>query len=491
MKDINILSLIQAHNSLEKEHFNNFLSYNDIEIKDKEIDDLKVLIRFLYDSSENKYIFNQFFVGYKIPQIGKEFDLLRFGESYIINIELKNESTEEKIFKQLKRNKYYLNSLNKKIFNFSYVAQNNKLFILTDKETLEEIHISVLIDLLIKQNLKDFNDINLLFNPSDYLVSPFNSTDKFLENKYFLTHQQEEIKEKIITSIQDTSKANFIAIKGSAGTGKTLLTYDIAKELKTNDQKVLILHCGQINSGQNILQNKSKWNIVSIKYYNLHKFSDYNLIIIDEAQRIYPNQLDDIVEKIQIINGNCILSYDKIQTLATWEENRNIDEKINAIPSLLTYKLSEKIRTNKEIASFIKMLFNKKHYVKLLNKDNIKVNYFNHIRDTKDFLSLLNQRGCKVLRFTPSQYSSEHHKNYSSILYNNSHEIIGQEFDEVAVVIDQYFTYNENDKLIYNSKSYYHPVKMLFQNITRTRKKLNVIIINNSEMLERCITILE
>jgi hypothetical protein len=32
---------------------------------------------------------------------------------------------------------------------------------------------------------------------------------------------------------------------------------------------------------------------------------------------------------------------------------------------------------------------------------------------------------------------------------------------------------------------------MLFQNITRTRKKLKIVIIKNEEVLERCINIIE
>ncbi|EUJ18396.1 hypothetical protein MAQA_09229 [Listeria aquatica FSL S10-1188] len=40
-----------------------------------------------------------FFLGYKIPQIGEEFDLLRLGKNYHLNIELKSEASEEKILK--------------------------------------------------------------------------------------------------------------------------------------------------------------------------------------------------------------------------------------------------------------------------------------------------------------------------------------------------------------------------------------------------------
>jgi len=76
---------------------------------------------------------------------------------------------------------------------------------------------------------------------------------------------------------------------------------------------------------------------------------------------------------------------------------------------------------------------------------------------------------------------------------DNAHQVIGQEYDKVIAVIDQFFCY-EGDVLSikgYTNTPYYHPIKMLFQIMTRTRRKLGVIIINNSEIMSRCLTILD
>ena len=97
----------------------------------------------------------------------------------------------------------------------------------------------------------------------------------------------------------------------------------------------------------------------------------------------------------------------------------------------------------------------------------------------------------EILRFTPSQYDLEHHKEYSGASDKTSHQVIGQEFDGVAVAIDKFFSYDGNGDLIYKGGAYYHPAKMLFQNITRSRKKMNLIIIGNKEILMRCVDILQ
>lgn len=367
--------MTQAYGSLKSDSFESYLKHYQIDIRKSEIEDLQSLVEELHAVKNSIGIFDQFYVGYKIPQIGKEFDLLRFGEDYVVNIELKRTSTEDKIRKQLIRNKYYLSYTGKKIYNFCYEKKTKKIYLLKGDGALEIVNSERLEDILGAQNIQRIKNINSLFNPSDYLVSPFNSTNKFLDDQYFLTHQQEDVKTQVLKSLDTSKAANFISVVGSAGTGKTLLVYDFSKELISIGKKPLIIHCGYLNEGQEELKNHG-WEIIPIKSYAAHELSAYDVIIIDEAQRIYPEQLEKIVALIKKYNGNCIFSYDKLQTLAKWEAARDIDGKINKITPMSTYKLSEKIRTNKEIATFIKVLFNNKRNLKLSTNGNIEVNYF-------------------------------------------------------------------------------------------------------------------
>lgn len=358
MKYINILSLAQAYRHLDREVYEKYLKHHGIYLKNEEVEDLESLLENLHNSS-NKNNLNGFFVGYKIPQIGKEFDLLRFGRDTVINLELKSNSTQEKINKQLKRNKYYLSYMEKQAHNLAYISSENKLYFLNNNSELSEVGFSYLDDLLSNQQVDYTDNADELFNPSNYLVSPFNSTIKFIGNGYFLTGQQEDIKGQVMQYLLDKSKYSFISITGSAGTGKTLLVYDIVKTLKEENKNPLIIHCGNLNDGQHILKENG-WEIIPIKDLKYHNLLEYDAVIIDEAQRIYPSQLDEVIEKIKQGTGSCIFSYDKVQTLAKNEENNDIDSKIKKINQIYTYKLSEKIRTNKEIATFIKMLFNNK-----------------------------------------------------------------------------------------------------------------------------------
>lgn len=489
MKSINLLSLAQAHDSLGVNEYSSFIDYYGIGISNNEVDDLKILIGEMFALLSFANIFNDFYVGYKIQHISKEFDLLRFGANYIINLEIKSESSEEKIKKQLIKNQYYLSHINKVIHNFCFVAKNKILYQLNGFGGLDVVPINSLVQLLTSQNLVKLDSPDSLFNPSDYLVSPFNSTSKFVGDQYFLTGNQESIKNSILADMS-TGVSAFISLTGGPGTGKTLLTYDIVKSVRST-LRTVIVHCGQLNDGHLKLKQLG-WNIISIRDFKNYDFSTIDLVVVDETQRIYTNQLDKLITDAASTNTHCVFSYDKQQTLHSSESRMNVEGKLNTIVILKKYKLSEKIRTNKEIANFIKALFNKtRNNISVSNTQNIDFEYFTDSSNVRSYLDLVANEGWEVLRLTPSRFNTEHHESYSQIYSQNSHRVIGQEFDNVAVVIDEYFSYDSNGELTYNSRTYYDSVKMLFQNITRTRKKLKLIIISNQQVLNRCLSVLK
>ncbi len=492
MKPINILSLVNAKNDLSSSVFESYLSNFEIKIKENELKDLKSLIYEIQSDSEELYMLDGFYVGYVINQIGKEFDLLRFGEGSIINIELKRENTGEKIKKQLIKNKYYLSFLGEKVLNFTYVAEDKKLFFLDDSEVLTETSFSFLISQLKEQDVQNIDNIDNLFDPSNYLVSPFNSTEAFMSGQYFLTDHQETFKKQIISLSTETGPC-FISIQGNAGTGKTLLTYDIAKEYIKKSKKVLIFHCGFLNSGHEKLRQDYFWKISPIKNFNSYDFNKYDLIIIDEAQRMYKHQMEVFISEIKATNVKCIFSYDSQQCLSSYEIKNNIPQYIIEQVSPKVFKLTEKIRTNKEIAAFIKNLFDLSKKSPNQVYSNVNVQYFSTVDDAKKYLDVLKVQGWKVINYTPSSYKNYPYDKFQNDIEVNAHKVIGQEYDNVVAVLDRYFYYKENGQLStkgWPNTPYYHPTKMLFQIVTRARKKLNIIIINNEAVLDQCLNIL-
>ena len=492
MKETNLLSLVSASKGLNKVIYERYFDLYASVPKPNEVLDLQAFVDNFLSFENYLQLLNGYFFGYTIPQISKEFDLLRFGQNSVINIELKSINTGDKIHKQLIRNQYYLSFLNKEVYTFTYISEVNLIYSLDSERNLIEVQFNRLIEILSEQKTIKLPDVNLLFNPSNYLVSPFNSTEEFIQGRYFLTAHQEEIKKTAIQNIKRVSNT-FLSIIGKAGTGKTLLTFDIAKDLINEGEKVLIIHCGILNDGHKKLRDKYGWEVIPVKDWFSIKKEGFKLVILDETQRIYPTQLETIIEAVKLGNGNCIFSYDKQQCLRKWEESNNISQLIADKTSSIVFQLTEKIRTNKEIASFITALFDKSLSFENINRDNISLSYFEKSKDVKNYLEFLRSNDWKIINFTPSKHDVHPYDEYTIFTEDSTHEVIGQEFDKVIAVIDSHFCYKNNELAIdgYKLSPYYHPAKMLFQIMTRTRKKLSIVILNNPIVMSRCLEILK
>ena len=173
----------------------------------------------------------------KTIRSGIEFDLLKFGEKKILSIELKSENVGfERIKIQLELNKRYLKYLGKPLKLYTFVMDEKAFYELTSDNKLVKVNKEKVINDIISLENEEEIDVDKLFHACEYLVSPINEVDKFLNNRYFLTTHQDFIKKTIFQNLNQ----KYFKISGEAGTGKTLLLYDLAKEL-SNKGKVRII----------------------------------------------------------------------------------------------------------------------------------------------------------------------------------------------------------------------------------------------------------
>lgn len=488
-KTINLISLINAKNDLSPEIFDAYLTKMEVSLKVSEAEDLAQLVGNLKSITLKRAIFSNYYIGFKIKQIGKEFDLLRFGSNYHVNIELKGINTGEAIAKQLKKNKYYLKSLDKEVYYFTYVASENRLYFLQQDDSIIEVDFEFLVNTLTNQELIEIEDLNTLFEPTEYLVSPFNSTERFINGEYFLTQLQDSFK-KELNKLIASAPSNLFSIEGAAGTGKTLLVYDFAKQYINMGKKVAIIHCGNLNEGHNILIYTHSWNIIHVREYKEVLQGQFDLVIIDEVQRIYKNQLQEIIDYAITNQITCVFSFDPKQCLHKHEISRNIPEYLDSIVQK-KFKLTEKIRTNPEINSFIKNLFSLSSQSPEQIYKNIDIQYFSHIDEANGFIHSLKLNDWTTIGYTLSNFKKTSLDDIQVHSYENAHSVIGQEFDKVIAIMGDSFYYSSDGKLMGDFRSYYHSTKMLFQILTRARKKICLIIINNEPILEKCLKILE
>ena len=119
----------------------------------------------------------------------------------------------------------------------------------------------------------------------------------------------------------------------------------------------------------------------------------------------------------------------------------------------------------------------------------IELIYSSDYSSAKKLLQSLSDKGWKIPNYTPETRTFFHYEKYASDDKESAHSVIGQEFDKIVIVIDNYFKYDSSVQLTADN-SYYSQRQMLYQIITRTRKELCVVIIDNETILNRCIDIL-
>lgn len=467
------------------------------DIKNREIETLNRLCQFLKTDIFYHYIFENYYLNYQIPQIGKEFDLLRIGKELILNIELKSQKIDDsEILKQLDRNYYYLSFLKKEIHCYTFVTDGdiNMLYHYNqENKTIEKVNdVNQLVNII--KSINDIYETNIdnLFIPSNYLISPFNTTEEFIKSEYFLTKQQEQIKQDIISKITKNNPSKLFSITGAAGTGKTLITYDIAKTLRGLGKNVTIIHCAQANNGIYKLQSSYGWNIITISSYSNINTASAEVLIIDEAQRISKSQLESIVGENS--HKSILFSHDVNQKLNRTNESQVVVNYIQTLSNNNNYILTNKVRHNKNLASFIKKFYDlskiKSDDISKNDYDDISFYFTKDISDAQMYIEFLKNQDWEHIYLSNSLRSPDPLDALVFSSNNSAHKAIGQEFDNVVVTIDKNFFYTETLKLSYRVRTYYNPLETLFQAVTRTRKKLTFVIIDNDEVYKNCIKII-
>ena len=492
MRTKNLISVFQGAYALEAKHSAETKELKNL--KPHEIRNLEKLCSVLKSGGCGISDLDGYFVGYTIPQISKEFDLLRFGEESVINIEIKSElkvaNKIDKILRQMRKNYYYLKYLQIKIYIFEYIDNDGLYKYDIEKDSCIKCDYNELISYIKSQKPILSLDLDALFLPSRFLISPFNSTKEFIDGDYFLTPHQERIKEEILSELK-TYSTLFFTISANAGTGKTLLLYDIAKTFIFNGKKVKIIHCGKLNQGHQMLIRDYNWDVISVgtlpRSYPLpsnESYKDYDIIFVDESQRIRLPQLDYLTTLSEEYGIPIVFSFDVKQYLRDGESLDLTEYLTKNYSSVIcsSKKLTNRIRTNKAMASFITNLIDIGKSKDNLDYSCVSIDYMNDSKSFSDYLAYLKMLGWKIITFTPSlkDETSDPYYFLSRFSDTNAHDVIGQEFPKVVLLMDKNFVYIGGK--LKGSSSYYNSNGMLYQIVTRVVNELKIVVYDNPEL---------
>lgn len=445
--------------------------------KHQEIVDIQCLLNVIQISAENCA---GFLYGYVVPQLNKEFDLLKITDKACVNIELKSgEVSVEKIKRQLVQNAHYLKLLNKSTLQlFLFVSSTKTLYTLDNQNNLVIASFDDLSNAINSAGDIEVIDLDKVFLPKNILVSPLNSTDRFLREDYLLTEHQENIKKDVLKYVQTNTQGRFAGITGGPGTGKTLLIYDIAREL-SKSKRILMIHSGILCDGHYSL-NLSLPNIriIAAKELRYREIKDVDVVIVDEAHRLYTDSFEKVERWVKRAKTICLFSYDAGQTLSSSEKRRRTSEAIDALCGSNIYRLKNKIRTNKELALFITCLRDLTKYREEYSFPNVTIVYEPDKTKALERAKAFEAEDYTFISFTPSLYN--HSLDYQ-ISEHNTHNVIGQEFEGVCMILDYNWFYDHghlagrqhpNPDYLFN--------QLLYQGLTRVRSKLALIVCSES-----------
>ncbi|CEV66235.1 TPA: DUF2075 domain-containing protein [Streptococcus pneumoniae] len=310
----------------------------EFEIKGKTELELKQLITLI-----NKFInkslripaFESFHFGYKIPQIScGDFDFLKINKTNVVNIEFKDislantgdfERIKNKLLYQLKIRNNLLSIFNREVISIGFILNKTDLyFYRLEEDQLNEINTTDILSFLTR-SATDFS-ISMLsdvLNRESLNISPINSGSTSVDKLYDLTDQQQGAINKIIKL-----DSRYYIVKGGAGTGKSLVAFELANIFSEQGKNTILFFLAQENKLYEqydrklfkVLTLSSNGDDIPGRFEKIYQ-EDFNVLIIDEAQRLTTKQIDRTKRLIEEKDDrHCIFVFDYEQNMVSDEE---------------------------------------------------------------------------------------------------------------------------------------------------------------------------
>ena len=497
MKSISIYALTRKQNIEHLQKLEQQLSGREhmLKMKEWELESMRALVERLELHMQDVSALRLFY-SFQIPRLGKEFDLLQIRENQIINIELKSGAvSEEAIQKQLIQNRYYLSALGKPIQSYTYISSQNRLMRLTNHDHVIEASWNQLCAALQKEGKDYSGDIENLFRAEWYLFSPLTEPNRFLNKEYFLTAQQRDIERQILKGIR-AKYSDYYWFSGLPGTGKTLLLYDLAMKLSVR-QRVCMIHCGESGEDWRILHKRlRRIDFLSDRQLSLQAakqtmtenvcaeeafdtfLKPYSAILVDEAHLLSVEQLKILEEcKKQI---PIIFSSDTEDMISPEELDREISQRLASLPDVQSFHMTNRIRTNAELSSFIQNMLDLSRRKGQKGYPNIEVVYANDDTEAVCLMQGYARRG---------------------YLYQNP---AMRDVNRLVAVLDEQYYYDEDGYLragkiskasyeitrITTSEGRKSNVRLLFHQLNQAKEKLAIVIKDNPSVYDTILDIL-
>ena len=207
----------------------------------------------------------------------------------------------------------------------------------------------------------------------------------------------------------------------------------------------------------------------------------YSVICIDEAHRITKDILTRICTKAYSAKIPVIFSYATESVLLGTQKAELGSALIESIDSFEKYQLTNRIRVNSEISSFVHSIIAPNQHIHRDKYPSINIAYANNIQEAMVIINNYNLKGYTYI------YDRRLHNEMSSCQSVDVKSAVCKEFERVIMLIDESFYYNDSNLLVASNDSNETNTKIrcLYHGLSRAKEKVALVILDNMEVFER------
>lgn len=471
-----------------KKLLTNALIYHQMNPKEIEKKDFRQFSRLVLEELPSYKDIGGWFLGTDL-QVLPDFDVLLFLNKFTLNLDLKDEyscNKHEDISKKFRSQKRMFRILGQKVMNIVFFAKDKKLLKWIDeRNAFQEISFPQFVELLCDQVVVQENSIERL-SSRNFLISPLKDIQAFLDGKYWLTDEQQK-------RVESISHHGIFGIQGEAGTGRTLIAYDFIKHVD-GTKKILFVFPGELRDAHLKLENKfSTVKFVTAKSCLTIDLDEYDVILIDEAQRLHSNVRITLAvwAKENYKKKTIVFFFDVEQALGPKDAGQlmlNLCQTFEKDGQGILYNLSKNIRSNPIISAFVRNVrsLSKRPAQDITvsdMKDCVDVRYFSKGADAIPWIKDCIHEGYHFFKPTGDNHGYASSDQFVSITSStNTHGIIGGELDKVVTYLDDCVGYDKYGELVKKGTEYYFVDKESCVNMSRAKEKLALAIIHNPDV---------
>ena len=207
----------------------------------------------------------------------------------------------------------------------------------------------------------------------------------------------------------------------------------------------------------------------------------YSVICVDEAHRITKDILTRICTKAYSAKIPVIFSYATESVLLGTQKAELGSALIESIDSFEKYQLTNRIRVNSEISSFVHSIIAPNQHIHRDKYPSINIAYANNIQEAMVIINNYNLKGYTYI------YDRRLHNEMSSCQSVDVKSAVCKEFERVIMLIDESFYYNDSNLLVASNDSneINTKIRCLYHGLSRAKEKVALVILDNMEVFER------